>query len=107
VLKDTDALRRGINALQNHVISGSLGHAGLFAMAGKVAHLTTLLNGPSETPADKPQPPADVQELKNLSIPGDLRFLNPIKGTSPHGLFYWSHAAERAPGRWINSQMPA
>jgi len=72
-------------------------------MAGKVAHLTTLLHTPSETLAEKPQPPGDVQELRNLSITGDLRFLNPIKGASPHGLFYWSKAAERAPAAWIKS----
>lgn len=99
--QDTDQLTQGINALRNHVISGSLGHGSLFEMAGKVAHLTTLLHGPPETLAEKPQPPSDVQELRNLSIIGDLRFLNPIKGASPHGLFYWSKAAERAPAAWI------
>ncbi|HCN75817.1 MAG TPA: hypothetical protein DIT13_01320 [Verrucomicrobiales bacterium] len=101
--QDTAQLTQGINALQNHVISGSLSHTSLFEMAGKVAHLTTLLYASSDILAEKPKPPSDVLELKDLSISGDLRFLNPIKGTSPRGLFYWSKAAEHAPVEWIKS----
>ena len=81
-------LKKGLNALENHVIPGSLGQPKVFEMAGKVAQLAALLHSAAPVPAEKPHPPADIAALKALLITGDLDFLNPIKGTSPRGLFY-------------------
>jgi predicted nucleotidyltransferase component of viral defense system len=99
--RDSDTLWKGINSLANHVVDGALSHRGMFEMAGKVAYLTTLLGTNSSAQVGKPQPPDNPVELKGLKIEGPLRFLNPIGGSSPNGLFFWNEAAKLAPDSWI------
>jgi hypothetical protein len=99
---DSEALWKGLRSLENHVVEGSLSHQSIFEMAGKVAWLAVNLHT-SSTDAAKPFPPANIQDIKGLTIPGDLAFLNPIGGTSPHGLYYWNEAARLAPAEWIKA----
>jgi Nucleotidyl transferase AbiEii toxin, Type IV TA system len=103
--RDSDTLWKGINSLANHVVDGALSHRGIFEMAGKVAYLTALLGNPPSVPATKPQPPEDVTELMGMKIDGPLRFLNPIGGSSPNGLFFWNEAAKLAPAAWVKADI--
>ncbi len=99
--RDSNRLWKGINSLANHVVEGALSHQGMFEMAGKVAYLTALLGNPPSSPITKPQPPENVTELRGMKIDGTLRFLNPIGGSSPNGLFFWNEAAKIVPDSWI------
>ncbi len=101
--RDSEALWKGINSLANHVVDGVLSHRGMFEMAGKVAYLTATLGNQSLKPIAKPLPPENSGDLKGLKIEGPLRFLNPIGGSSPNGLFYWNEAAKLAPAAWIKA----
>jgi hypothetical protein len=94
---------RGIAGLVNHVAGGSLGYPQVFEMAGKVAYLAAALGSVSPEAHSKPVPPDRLADLKGLKIEGSLRFLNPIGGASPLGLFYWSEAAKLAPEPWIKA----
>lgn len=100
---DSQTIWKGIAGLVNHVAGGSLGHPQVFEMAGKVAYLAAALGSVSPEAHSKPVPPSRLSDLKGLKIEGSLRFLNPIGGASPLGLFYWSEAAKLAPEPWIKA----
>ena len=100
---DSATIWRGISNLANHVAGGTLGHQQVFEMAGKVAYLTAVLGSLSPAGQTKPVPPANLTSLRGLKIEGELRFLNPIGGASPLGLFYWSEAAKLAPQAWLKT----
>jgi hypothetical protein len=104
--RDSETLWKGINSLANHVVDGALSHQGIFEMAGKVAYLTALLGNPPSVPAAKPQPPEDMAALRGMKIDGPLRFLNPIGGSSPTGLYFWNEAAKLISDSWIKSHSP-
>jgi len=101
--RDSDTLWKGIHSLANHVVDGVLSHRGIFEMAGKVAYLTALLLTNPSNPTAKPNPPEEAADMKGLEIEGPLRFLNPIRGSSPNGLFFWNEASKLAPESWIKT----
>ena len=100
---DSQTIWKGLAGLVNHVAGGSLPHPQVFEMAGKVAYLAAVLGSVSPEAHAKPIPPDRLSDLRGLNIEGRLRFLNPIRGASPLGLFYWSEAAKLVPENWIKA----